>query len=50
MGWFKFYISYLIESAKNGYHKNKYEVEAYSRQEEPLNEEEQKAFNEDFGL
>ena len=28
MGWFKFYFLYLIESAKNGYRDNKYEVEA----------------------
>ena len=50
LGWFKFYFLYLVESAKNGYRKNKYEVEAYDRQTEQLNEEEQKAFNEDFGL
>ena len=50
LGWFKFYITYLIESKKDGYRGNKYEVEAYDRQTEPLNEEEQKAFNEDFGL
>ena len=50
MGWFKFYFLYLVESAKNGYRDNKYEVEAYTRQTEPLNDEEQKAFDEDFGL
>lgn len=50
LGWFKFYFLYLVESAKNGYRQNKYEVEAYDRQTEPLNEEEQKAFNKDFGL
>ena len=49
LGWFKFYFLYLIESAKNGYRQNKYEVEAYDRQVEPLNEEEQKAYDEDFG-
>lgn len=50
LGWFKFYFLYLVESAKNGYRQNKYEVEAYDRQTEPPNEEEQKAFNKDFGL
>ena len=50
MGWFKFYFLYLVESARNGYDDNKYEVEAYSRQTEPFTPEEQKAFNEDFGL
>ncbi len=50
LGWFKFYFLYLVDNAKNGYNENKYEIEAYSRQTEPLNEEEQKAFNEDFGL
>jgi len=50
LGWFKFYLSYIVENMKKGYSNNKYEVEAYGRQEEPLNEEEQKAFNEDFGL
>ena len=50
LGWFRFYITYLIESAKNGYRQNKYEVEAYDRQTEPLNDEEQKAFTKDFGL
>ncbi len=50
LGWFKFYFLWLGESAKNGYKGNKYEIEAYARQTEPLNEEEQKAFNEDFGL
>jgi len=50
LGWLKFYFLYLVESAKNGYEENKYEVEAYTRQVEPFNDEEQKAFNEDFGL
>jgi len=50
MGWFKFYLFYIIENTKTGYEKNKYEIEAYDRQTEPFNEEEQKAFNEDFGL
>lgn len=50
MGWFKFYFLYLVESAKNGYEKNKYEIEAHDRQSEPFTDEEQKAFNEDFGL
>ncbi len=50
LGWFKFYFLYLVESAKNGYRQNKYEVEAYDRQTEPFNEEEEKAFEEDFGL
>ena len=50
MGWFKFYFLYLVESAKNGYEDNKYEVEAYARQNEQFTDEEQKAFNEDFGL
>lgn len=50
MGWFKFYISYIIENMKTGYEKNKYEIEAYGRQEEPFTEEEQEAFNKDFGL
>lgn len=50
MGWFKFYFFYLVENAQTGYDDNKYEIEAYLRQAEPLNEEEQKAFNEDFGL
>ena len=50
MGWFKFYFLYIIESIKNGYEDNKYEIEAYSRQTEPLTEEEQKAFDKDFGL
>lgn len=50
LGWFTFYFSWIVDSAENGYEGNKYEVEAYTRQVEPLNEEEQKAFNEDFGL
>ena len=50
IGWFKFYFLYLVESAKNGYRNNKYEVEAYGRQAEPFTAEEEKAFNEDFGL
>ena len=50
MGWFKFYFCYLVENAKTGYDKNKYEIEAYTRQVEPFTEEEKKAFNEDFGL
>ena len=49
LGWFKFYFLYLIESAKNGYRQNKYEVEAYDRQNEQYTEEEQNAFDEDFG-
>ena len=49
MGWLKFYFLYLVESAKNGYRQNKYEVEAYDRQSEPFTDEEQKAYNEDFG-
>lgn len=50
MGWFKFYFLYIIEGMKNGYENNKYENEAHERQVEPYTEEEQKAFNEDFGL
>ena len=50
MGWFKFYFLYIIENAKTGYKGNKYELEAWMRQEEPYTEEEQKAFDEDFGL
>ena len=50
LGWLKFYFLYLVENAKNGYKENKYEVEAYARQSELLNEEEQKAFDKDFGL
>ena len=50
LGWFKFYFLYLVDNAKNGYDENKYEIEAYTRQIEPLNEEERKAFNEDFGI
>ena len=50
LGWFKFYFTYIVESFKNDYLDISYEVEAYKRQTEPLNEEEQKAFNEDFGL
>jgi len=49
MGWFKFYFLYIIEGMKNGYENNKYENEAHERQVEPYTEEEQKAFNEDFG-
>ncbi len=49
LGWFKFYFTYIIESFKKDYLDISYEVEAYARQVEPLNEEEQKAFNEDFG-
>jgi len=49
MGWFKFYFLYLVESAKNGYKENKYELEAWDRQHEVYTEEEQKAFDEDFG-
>lgn len=48
LGWFKFYVKYLIENAKKGYWKNKYEVEAYAKQSEPLTEAEQKHFEEDF--
>ena len=50
LGWLKFYFRYLIESAKNGYHDNEYEIEANDREQDPFTEEEQKAFNEDFGL
>lgn len=49
LGWFRFYFTYLVECKRNGYRQNKYEVEAYDRQTEPFNEEEQKAFKEDFG-
>lgn len=49
VGWFKFYILYLIENSKTGYKQNKYELEAWERQYEPYTEEEQKAFDEDFG-
>lgn len=27
-GFFRFIVLYLVESARNGYHKNKYEIEA----------------------
>lgn len=47
LGWFKFYITYIIEHMKNGYKKNKYEVEAYARQTEAMTEEEYKAYEED---
>lgn len=50
LGWLKFYFLYVIEHAKNGYKQNKYEIEAHDRQTELLNEEEQKAFDKDFGL
>ena len=50
LGWFKFYLSYLNENRKTGYKQNKYELEAWERQTEPYTDEEQKAFNEDFGL
>ena len=50
MGWFKFYFCYLVENRKTGYKQNKYEIEAYSRQTESFNEEEQAAFDKDFGL
>jgi len=49
MGWFRFYFLYIIESIRNGYEDNKYEVEAHNRQHEQYTEEEQKAFDEDFG-
>jgi len=50
MGWFKFYFLYLVESAKNGYKQNKYELEAWDRQHEQYTDEEQAAFDKDFGL
>ena len=34
MGWIKFYSSYIREHFKKGYKENKYEVEAYRRQDE----------------
>jgi len=51
MGWFKFYFLYLVDSIilLRGYKKNRYEIEAYDRQSEPFTDEEQKAYNEDFG-
>ena len=49
LGWLKFYLSYINENRKTGYKQNKYELEAWARQEEPYTEEEQKAFDEDFG-
>jgi hypothetical protein len=49
LGWFKFYFLYLVDSAKNGYDENKYEIEAYARQTEPFTDEEQIAYDEDFG-
>jgi len=49
MGWFTFYFLWIVENVRNGYENNKYEVEAYSRQSEPFTDEEQKAYDEDFG-
>ena len=49
LGWFKFYFLYIIENMETGYKQNKYELEAWKRQTEPYTEEEQKAFDEDFG-
>lgn len=49
MGWFKFYFLYIIENIRKGYKQNKYELEAWDRQHEQYTEEEQKAFDEDFG-
>lgn len=40
LGWFRFYISYLIENIKEGYQNNKYELEAESRENTPLTVEE----------
>ena len=48
MGWFYFYIKYLLENRKTGYKQNKYELEAWDRQYEQYTEEEQQAFDEDF--
>ena len=50
LGWFKFYLSYINENRKTGYKQNKYELEAWERETEPFTDEEQQAFNEDFGL
>lgn len=35
-GWWTFYIKYLYRLARFGYMGNMYEVEAYSREDEPL--------------
>ncbi len=34
-GWLKFYGSYIVETIKKGYKKNKYEVEAREKSDEP---------------
>jgi len=49
IGWFKFYFTYIIGNMKTGYKQNKYELEAWDRQHEQYTDEEQKAFDEDFG-
>jgi hypothetical protein len=40
MGWIKFYASYLWESVKHGYEKNKYELAAEAVEQTPLTEQE----------
>jgi len=49
MGWFKFYFKYLVEQYHTGYKQNRYELEAWDKQFNQFTDEEQKAFDEDFG-
>lgn len=49
LGWFTFYFLYIIENMKTGYKQNKFELEAWDRQHEQYTDEEQKAYDEDFG-
>lgn len=41
-GWFKFYLTYLWESIRHGYKKNKYEIAANAVENTPLTAEERK--------
>jgi hypothetical protein len=41
LGWIRFYVSYLWESARVGYKKNKYEIEANAVENQPLTAYEQ---------
>ena len=42
LGWFKFYLTYLWQSIRVGYKKNKYEIEANAVENTPLTAEERK--------
>lgn len=45
LGWFRFYLTYIWESIRHGYKKNKYELEAEAVEETPLTDAERKLKN-----